>query len=72
MVVFPTLAELYNADDIAGLRRAAAQTLSIVWTLTLPAAVATVLLGRPIIVTLFQGGAFDEAATQLDVYKRQG
>ena len=65
MVVFPTLAELYNADDIAGLRRAAAQTLSIVWTLTLPAAVATVLLGRPIIVTLFQGGAFDEAATQL-------
>ena len=55
LVVFPTLAELYNADDIAGLRRTAAQTLSIVWTLTLPAAVATVLLGRPIIVTLFQG-----------------
>jgi len=65
LVVFPTLAELYNADDIAGLRRAAAQTLSIVWTLTLPAAVATVLLGRPVIVTLFQGGAFDEQATQL-------
>jgi len=33
--------------------------------LTLPAAVATVLLGRPVIVTLFQGGAFDEQATQL-------
>ena len=65
LVVFPTLAELYNADDIVGLRRAAAQTLSIVWTLTLPAAVATVLLGRPNIVTLFQGGAFDEQATQL-------
>jgi putative peptidoglycan lipid II flippase len=65
LVVFPTLAELYNANDIAGLRRAAAQTLSIVWTLTLPAAVATVLLGRPIIVTLFEGGAFDEQATQL-------
>jgi putative peptidoglycan lipid II flippase len=65
MVVFPTLAELYNASDLDGLRRAAAQTLSIVWTLTVPAAVATVLLGQPIIVTLFQGGAFDESATQL-------
>lgn len=65
LVVFPTLAELYNAQDIAGLRRAAAQTLSVIWTLTLPAAVATVLLGRSIIVVLFQGGAFDEGATTL-------
>ncbi len=32
LVVFPTLAELYNAADLAGLRRTAAQTLSIVWT----------------------------------------
>ncbi len=65
LVVFPTLAELYNAADLAGLRRTAAQTLSIVWTLTLPAAVATVLLGRPVIVLLLQGGAFDEQATAL-------
>jgi putative peptidoglycan lipid II flippase len=65
LVVFPTLAELYNARDLDGLRRTAGRTLSIIWTLTLPAAVATVLLGRPIIVTLFQGGAFDAEATQL-------
>ena len=65
LVVFPTLAELYNAADVAELRRAAAQTLGIVWSLTLPAAVATVLLGRPAIVLLLQGGAFDEAATQV-------
>ncbi len=65
LVVFPTLAELFNAHDLDGLRRAAANTLGIVWTLTIPAAAATVLLGRPIITFLFQGGAFDEEATQL-------
>jgi putative peptidoglycan lipid II flippase len=65
LVVFPTLAELYNAHDLDGLRRAAAKTLGIIWTLTIPAATATFLLGGPIITVLFQGGAFDEAATQL-------
>lgn len=65
LVVFPTLAELYNARDINGLKRTASNTLSIIWTLTIPAAAATVLLGRPIIVFLFQGGAFDEQSTQL-------
>jgi len=65
LVVFPTLAELYNARDLEGLRRTAGRTLGIIWTLTLPAAAATVLLGRPIIVALFQGGAFDAEATQL-------
>lgn len=65
LVIFPTLAELYNAGDREGLKRAAANTLSIIWTLTIPAAAMTVLLGRPIIEFLFQGGAFDEQATQL-------
>ncbi|HMT20939.1 MAG TPA: murein biosynthesis integral membrane protein MurJ [Promineifilum sp.] len=65
LVVFPTLAELYNAGDREGLKRAAANTLSIIWTLTIPAAAITVLLGKPIIEFIFQGGAFDEQATQL-------
>lgn len=65
LVVFPTLAELYNARNVDGLKRTAANTLAIIWTLTIPAAALTVLLGRPIIVFLFQGGAFDEQATQL-------
>lgn len=65
LVVFPTLAELYNAGDLDGLKRTAGATLGIIWTLTIPAAAATVLLGRPIIVVLFQGGAFDEQATRL-------
>lgn len=65
LVVFPTLAELFNAHDIEGLKRTASNTLSIIWTLTIPAAAATILLGRPIIEFLFQGGAFDERSTQL-------
>jgi putative peptidoglycan lipid II flippase len=65
LVVFPTLAELYNARNLGGLKRTAGNTLAIIWTLTIPAAALTVLLGRPIIVFLFQGGAFDEQATRL-------
>lgn len=65
LVVFPTLAELYNAGDIDGLRRTASNTLGIIWALTIPAAVVMVLLGREIIGVLLQGGAFDAQATQL-------
>jgi putative peptidoglycan lipid II flippase len=65
LVMFPTLAELYNAGNLPGLTRAANRSLGIIWTLTLPAAAATVLLGRPIIEFLFEGGAFDAEATQL-------
>lgn len=65
LVIFPTLSELYNARDIDGLKRTAGNALGIIWTLTFPAAVATVLLGRAIIAFLFQGGAFDAAATEM-------
>ena len=65
LVVFPTLAELYNAGDIEGLKQTAVQTLSIIWFLTIPAAAGLVLLGRPAIAFLLQGGEFDEASTQL-------
>lgn len=65
LVVFPTLAELYNAGEIEGLRQTAARALGIIWTLTIPAAAAVILLGEPIIVLLLQRGAFDSEATAL-------
>jgi putative peptidoglycan lipid II flippase len=65
IVVFPTLAELYNAGDVEQLKRTAMTTLRIIWTLTIPAAAALILLGRPAIALFFQGGAFDEASTSL-------
>jgi putative peptidoglycan lipid II flippase len=65
LVVFPTLAELYNAGGLEGLKHTAVQTLSIIWFLTIPAAAGLVLLGRPAIAFLLQGGEFDEASAQL-------
>ena len=65
LVVFPTLAEWYNAGDIAGLKKMAVSTLRIIWFLTIPAAAGLVLLGRPLIKLLLGGGAFDETAVTL-------
>lgn len=65
LVVFPTMSELYNAGDIDGLRQTAVQTLKIVWFLTIPAAAGMVLLGRPVIAFLLQGGEFNEGSADL-------
>lgn len=65
LVVFPTLAELYNAGDIEGLKRTAANALGIIWSLTIPAAVGLAVLGRQVIALLLEGGAFSAASTQL-------
>lgn len=65
LVVFPTMAEMFNAGDIEGLKRTAANTLGIIWTLTIPAAAAIVLLGRQAIGVLLEGGAFGADSTLL-------
>ena len=65
IVVFPTLAELYNAGDIAGMKRTAITVLRLIWLLTIPAAVGMVWLARPALALLFQRGAFDAASTAI-------
>jgi putative peptidoglycan lipid II flippase len=65
IVVFPTLAELYNAGDIERLKRTAMRALKVVWTLTIPAGALLVLLGRPAIALVLERGQFDAASTQL-------
>jgi putative peptidoglycan lipid II flippase len=65
IVAFPTMAELFNADDIAGLKRTSMGALRVIWTLTIPASLGLVLLGRPAISLFLQGGAFTEASTDL-------
>lgn len=65
LVVFPTLAELYNEGDIEGLKRTAANALAIIWALTIPAAVGVALLGRHAVALLLEGGAFSAASSQL-------
>jgi putative peptidoglycan lipid II flippase len=65
IVVFPTMAELYNAGDLEELKNVSMNALRIIWTLTIPAAAAMVLLGQPAIAFLLQDGAFTEESTQL-------
>jgi putative peptidoglycan lipid II flippase len=65
LVMFPTMAEMFNARNIEGMKRTAVQALSIIWTLTIPAAAALVLLGQPAISLFLERGAFDADSTRL-------
>lgn len=65
IVVFPTMAEYYNAGRMTELKQLAVTTLRIIWYLTIPAAAALVLLGRPAIEIFFERGAFDADSTTI-------
>ncbi len=65
IVVFPTMAELFNAGNISGLKSTSMAALRVIWTLTIPASVGLILLGRPAISVFLQGGAFTETSTDL-------
>jgi putative peptidoglycan lipid II flippase len=63
LVAFPTLAALAAQGDLAGLRNTLGETLRMVIVLTVPAAFGLILLGRPILAIVYEGGQFDAAAT---------
>ncbi len=65
LVIFPTLAELFNSGQIQQMRETAVNALSIIWTLTIPAAALMVLLGEPAITFLLEGEVFDASSTRL-------
>jgi putative peptidoglycan lipid II flippase len=65
IVFFPTMAEFFNKGDIEGMKRTAMSALGIIWTLTIPAAFAVVLLGREGITLFFEQGEFDARSTAL-------
>ena len=65
IVVFPTMAEMFNAGQIEALKQLAITALRIIWVLTIPAGVALVLVGRPAIALILERGAFDAASTDL-------
>ena len=62
LVMFPTMAELFNLGDREGMKRTAVNALGIIWTLTIPAAAGLALLGRPAIGRFL---SLDEAGTQI-------
>ncbi len=63
ITVFPTLADLANSENRAGLRRTASWALRLVLALAIPAGVGLLVLGRPLTALLFQGGEFGAATT---------
>jgi putative peptidoglycan lipid II flippase len=70
-VIFPTLAEFAARSQYAELRSALADTLRVIFALTVPAAVGLIVLGRPLIALLFQRGAFDAQSTAAVYYALQ-
>ncbi len=62
VVVLPTLATLVDRGEWGELRQVFAWALRLILALAIPAGLGLVLLGRPLIAILLQGGDFDAAA----------
>jgi putative peptidoglycan lipid II flippase len=71
IAVFPTMAALAAEKDISAQRRALSGALRAILTLALPAAVTLIVLGKPIIGILFEGGEFTAQSTELVYYALQ-
>ncbi|GAB4211926.1 MAG: murein biosynthesis integral membrane protein MurJ [Roseiflexaceae bacterium] len=64
-VIFPQLARLYGAGDLAGLRATALGAVRNVLFLALPAAALLATLREPVLRAIYQRGAFDAVSTAL-------
>jgi putative peptidoglycan lipid II flippase len=71
IAVFPTMAALAAQKDITAQRKALSGALRAILTLALPAAVLLIVLGRPVIGVLFEGGEFTAQSTELVYYALQ-
>ncbi len=71
IAVFPTMSALAARKDVSAQRRALSGALRAILTLALPAAVALLVLGEPVISFLFEGGEFTQQSTNLVYYALQ-
>ncbi|HKZ83400.1 MAG TPA: murein biosynthesis integral membrane protein MurJ [Anaerolineae bacterium] len=69
--VFPTLSELAASGKIDELRATISSTLRTILALTVPATVGLIVLGRPFVRVLFEGGLFQASATDAVVWALQ-
>jgi len=69
--VFPTLSELAASGKIDELRATISSTLRTILALTVPATVGLIILGRPFVRVLFEGGLFQVSATDAVVWALQ-
>ncbi len=65
LAVFPTLSALAAQNAQKQLRRTFDITMGIILALAIPATVLVVVLARPVVSLLFQGGAFQGGSTDL-------
>lgn len=64
IVIFPTLAALSEMNDLTGKRDTTSGALRFILISSIPAAIALIVLGRPLI-SLLERGAFDASASTL-------
>src|SRR5512143_2137810 len=69
---FPTLSEYAARGQLAELRATLSSTLRAILLLTIPATIALLILGRPLVQILFERGRFTSAATDLVTFALQG
>lgn len=67
-VILPTLSGQIVDDDHEGARDTLHFSLGMLGLVTVPATVALILLGGPLVRLLFQHGAFDEASTRMTAW----
>jgi putative peptidoglycan lipid II flippase len=71
IAVFPTMAALAAQKDVSAQRKALSGSMRAILTLAIPAAVGLIVLGRPIIRILFEGGEFTPESTEMVFYALQ-
>lgn len=71
LAIFPTMAALAAKNDVDSQREALSGSLRAVLTLTVPAAVGLLILGRPLIQVLLEDGEFTPVSTQLVFFALQ-
>ena len=65
IVFFPLMAEQFNMEKMASLKRTMAQLLIMTWALVIPAVVGLIGLGESAVSTLLERGEFDGDSTRL-------
>lgn len=68
IAVFPTMAALAAKRDISAQRDALSGALRAILTLAIPAAVGLIVLGRPVIGILLEGGEFTAESVEMVYY----
>lgn len=71
IAIFPTMSAFAAKQDVSAQRRAFSGALRAILLLALPAAVALIVLGKPVIGLLFEGGEFTPESTELVFFALQ-